>query len=215
MHELLDLFRSLTKNLDQFTLDHGNATYAILMAIVFVETGAVIMPFLPGDSLLFAAGAVASRGFLNPALLAVSLIAAAVIGDTVNYQIGKAIGPRVMKSESSRLFNKKHLDKTHRFFEKYGPKTIVLARFVPIVRTFAPFVAGAGAMNYRTFIVYNVVGAVAWVTLMLGSGWALGQIPFVKERFELIVIGIVVLSVMPMVVEWWRSRGDKAESPSS
>jgi membrane-associated protein len=215
MHELLDLFRSLTKNLDQFTLDHGNATYAILMAIVFVETGAVIMPFLPGDSLLFAAGAVASRGFLNPALLAVSLIAAAVIGDTVNYQIGKAIGPRVMKSESSRLFNKKHLDKTHRFFEKYGPKTIVLARFVPIVRTFAPFVAGAGAMNYRTFIVYNVVGAVAWVTLMLGSGWALGQIPFVKERFELIVIGIVVLSVMPMVVEWWRSRGDKAESASS
>jgi membrane-associated protein len=215
MHELLDLFRSLTKNLDQFTLDHGNATYAILMAIVFVETGAVIMPFLPGDSLLFAAGAVASRGFLNPALLAVSLIAAAVIGDTVNYQIGKAIGPRVMKSESSRLFNKKHLDKTHRFFEKYGPKTIVLARFVPIVRTFAPFVAGAGAMNYRTFIVYNVVGAVAWVTLMLGSGWALGQIPFVKERFEVIVIGIVILSVMPMVVEWWRSRGDKAESPSS
>jgi membrane-associated protein len=215
MHQLLELFRSLTKNLDQFTEVHGNATYAILMAIVFVETGLVIMPFLPGDSLLFAAGAVASRGYLNPALLAVSLIAAAVIGDTVNYQVGKAIGPRVMKSESSRLFNKKHLAKTHRFFEKYGPKTIVLARFVPIVRTFAPFVAGAGAMNYRTFIVYNVVGAVAWVTLMLGSGWALGQVPFVKERFELIVIGIVILSVMPMVVEWWRSRGAKAEESAS
>jgi membrane-associated protein len=215
VHTLFDLLGSVTKHLDEFTQAHGNTTYAILMAIVFVETGAVIMPFLPGDSLLFAAGAVASRGFLNPALLAVSLIGAAVLGDTVNYQIGKAIGPRVMKSESSRLFNKKHLDKTHRFFEKYGPKTIVLARFVPIVRTFAPFVAGAGAMNYRTFIVYNVVGAVAWVTLMLGSGWALGQIPFVKERFEVIVIGIVILSVMPMVVEWWRSRGDKAESPSS
>lgn len=215
MHQLLDIFRSLTKNLDQFTIEHGNMTYAILMAIVFVETGLVIMPFLPGDSLLFAAGAVASRGFLNPLYLAVGLTAAAVIGDTVNYQVGKAIGPRVMKSESSRLFNKKHLEKTHRFFEKYGPKTIVLARFVPIVRTFAPFVAGAGAMNYRTFIVYNVVGAVAWVTLMLGSGWALGQVPFVKERFELIVIGIVVLSVMPMVVEWWRARGAKAEESAS
>lgn len=216
MHELLDIFRSLTKNLDQFTVDHGNVTYAILMAIVFVETGLVIMPFLPGDSLLFAAGAVASRGFLNAPLLAIGLFAAAVIGDTVNYQIGKAIGPRVMKSESSRWFNKKHLVKTHKFFEKYGPKTIVLARFVPIVRTFAPFVAGAGAMNYRTFIVYNLVGAAAWVTLMLGSGYLLGQIPFVQERFELIVIGIVVLSVLPMVVEWWRARGEKSEeSPSA
>ena len=216
MHELLDIFRSLTKNLDQFTVDHGNVTYAILMAIVFVETGLVIMPFLPGDSLLFAAGAVASRGFLNAPLLAIGLFAAAVIGDTVNYQIGKAIGPRVMKSENSRWFNKKHLVKTHKFFEKYGPKTIVLARFVPIVRTFAPFVAGAGAMNYRTFIVYNVVGAAAWVTLMLGSGYLLGQIPFVKERFELIVIGIVVLSVLPMVIEWWRARGEKSEeSPSA
>jgi membrane-associated protein len=217
MHELLTLFRSLTKNLDQFTIDHGNMTYAILMAIVFVETGFVVMPFLPGDSLLFAAGAVASRGYLSAPLLALGLIAAAVLGDTVNYQIGKAIGPRVMKSESSRFFNQKHLVKTHKFFEKYGPKTIVLARFVPIVRTFAPFVAGAGAMNYRTFIVYNVVGAVAWVTLMLGSGFLLGQIPFVKERFELIVVGIVVLSVLPMVVEWWKARGAnrEEESPSA
>ena len=129
----------------------------------------------------------------------------------MNYHVGKAIGPRVMKSEKSWLFNKKHLAKTHKFFEKYGPKTIVLARFVPIVRTFAPFVAGAGAMNYRTFIVYNIVGAVSWVTLMLGSGYLLGQIPFVKERFELIVIGIVILSVLPMAVEWWRARGEKAE----
>jgi membrane-associated protein len=215
MHELLDLFRSLTKNLDQFTVDHGNMTYAILMAIVFVETGFVVMPFLPGDSLLFAAGAVASRGYLSAPLLALGLIAAAVLGDTVNYHIGKAIGPRVMSSEKSRWFNKKHLVKTHKFFAKYGPKTIVLARFVPIVRTFAPFVAGAGAMNYRTFIVYNLVGAVAWVTLMLGSGFLLGQIPFVKQRFELIVVGIVVLSVMPMVVEWWRARGAKGEEEES
>lgn len=211
MHELLEIFRSLTKNLDQFTIDHGNTTYAILFAIVFVETGLVIMPFLPGDSLLFAAGAVASRGYLNPLLLAVGLIVAAIVGDTLNYHIGKAIGPRVMKGEKSRFFNKKHLEKTHKFFEKYGGKTIILARFVPIVRTFAPFVAGAGAMNYKRFIVYNVVGAVAWVILMMGSGWLLGQVPFVKERFELIVIGIVVLSVMPMVVEWWKARGNKDE----
>ena len=216
MHELLALFRSLTKNLDLFTIEHGNATYAILMAIVFVETGFVIMPFLPGDSLLFAAGAVASRGYLNAPLLALGMIAAAILGDTVNYHIGKAIGPRVMKSEKSRWFNKKHLLKTHKFFEKYGPKTIVLCRFVPIVRTFAPFVAGAGAMNYRTFIVYNIIGAIGWVTLMLGSGYLLGQIQFVKDRFELIVVGIVVLSVLPMVVEWWRARGEKKpeESPS-
>ncbi|HVH45805.1 MAG TPA: VTT domain-containing protein [Labilithrix sp.] len=211
MHELLDLLRSLTKNLDQFTIAHGDTTYAILMAIVFVETGLVIMPFLPGDSLLFAAGAVASRGILNPGLLAVGLIVAAILGDTVNYHVGKAIGPRVMKGESSRLFNKKHLEKTHKFFDKYGGKTIILARFVPIVRTFAPFVAGAGAMNYKKFILYNIVGAALWVTLMLGSGWLLGQVPFVKERFEIIVIGIVVLSVMPMVVEWWKARSEKPE----
>ena len=129
----------------------------------------------------------------------------------MNYHVGKAIGPRVMKGEKSRLFNKKHLEKTHKFFDKYGGKTIILARFVPIVRTFAPFVAGAGAMNYRKFIAYNIIGAVAWVTLMLGSGWLLGQVPFVKERFEVIVVGIVVLSVMPMVVEWWKARGAKSD----
>src|SRR3954469_5968639 len=128
MHELLALFRSLTKNLDQFTLDHGDMTYVILMGIVFVETGLVIMPFLPGDSLLFAAGAVASRGYLNAGLLAVGLLVAAIVGDTVNYHVGKAIGPRVMKGESSRFFNKKHLEKTHKFFDKYGGKTIILAR---------------------------------------------------------------------------------------
>jgi membrane-associated protein len=215
MHELLDLFRSLTKDLDTFTQNHGNTTYAILMAIVFVETGLVIMPFLPGDSLLFAAGAVAARGTLDVIPLGLGLMLAAIVGDTINYQIGKAIGPRVMKGEKSRWFNKKHLTKTHKFFEKYGGKTIILARFVPIVRTFAPFVAGAGAMNYRKFIVYNIVGAVAWVTLMLGSGWLLGNIPFVKQRFELIVVGIVVLSVMPMVIEWWRARGEKPETSAS
>ena len=215
MHELLAIFRSLTKNLDQFTIEHGNATYAILFLIVFAETGLVVTPFLPGDSLLFAAGAVASRGYLQVVPLGLGLIAAAVVGDTVNYHVGKAIGPRVMKSEKSRLFNKKHLDKTHKFFEKYGGKTIILARFVPIVRTFAPFVAGAGAMNYKKFIVYNVVGAVAWVVLMLGSGWALGQIPWVKDHFEAIVIAIVIVSVMPMAVEWWKARSEKKSAEAA
>ncbi|AKV03545.1 DedA protein [Labilithrix luteola] len=215
MHQLLEIFRSLTKNLDQFTIDHGSTTYAILMIIVFCETGLVVMPFLPGDSLLFAAGAVASRGFLSVGPLAIGLIVAAIVGDTLNYHAGKVLGPRVMKSENSRWFNKKHLEKTHKFFEKYGGKTIILARFVPIVRTFAPFVAGAGAMNYKNFIVYNVVGAVAWVSLMLGSGWALGQVPFVKERFELIVIGIVFVSILPMVIEWWRARSAVAAESTS
>lgn len=215
MHQLLEIFRSLTKNLDQFTIDHGSTTYAILMIIVFCETGLVVMPFLPGDSLLFAAGAVASRGFLSVGPLAIGLIVAAIVGDTLNYHAGKVLGPRVMKSENSRWFNKKHLEKTHKFFEKYGGKTIILARFVPIVRTFAPFVAGAGAMNYKNFIVYNIVGAVAWVSLMLGSGWALGQVPFVKERFELIVIGIVFVSILPMVIEWWRARSEVATESTS
>src|SRR5690348_9825513 len=204
IHWFVDIILHLDTHLVQALQSYGFWVYAILFAIVFAETGFVVTPFLPGDSLLFAAGAVASRGFLNVGLLAVGLIVAAIVGDTVNYHVGKGIGPRVMKSESSRLFNKQHLERTHKFFEKYGGKTIILARFVPIVRTFAPFVAGAGAMNYKKFIVYNVIGAVLWVLLMLGSGWLLGQVPFVKERFELIVIGIVFLSVLPMIVEWWR-----------
>jgi membrane-associated protein len=209
MHEILAILKSLTKDLDVFTQAHGDTTYLILFAIVFCETGLVVTPFLPGDSLLFAAGAVASRGFLNPLYLALGLIAAALCGDMVNYHVGKWIGPRVMRSEKSILFNKKHLEKTRKFYEKYGAKTIILARFVPIVRTFAPFVAGAGAMNFRKYVTYCIVGAVAWVTTMLGAGYALGQVPFVKERFELIVIAIVIISVMPMVVEWWKARGEK------
>lgn len=211
LHSLKAVFDTLTKNLDQFTAAHGSETYWILIAIVFVETGLVVMPFLPGDSLLFAAGAVASRGSLDIVILAASLTAAAIVGDTVNYHAGKLLGPRVMRSETSRFFNKKHLEKTHKFFDKYGGKAIILARFVPIVRTFAPFVAGAGAMNYAKFILFNVVGGTLWVTLMLGSGFLLGQIPFVKERFELIVVGIVFLSVLPMIVEWWRARSEKKE----
>lgn len=211
LKETIDHVRHLDKFLGEITTQYGTTTYAILAAVVFCETGLVVLPFLPGDSLLFASGAVASLpgSALSVPLLGLILIVAAVVGDTVNYHVGKAIGPRVMKSESSKLFNKKHLEKTRKFFDKYGAKTIILCRFVPIVRTFAPFVAGAGAMNYGKFITYNIIGAVAWVVSMMGAGVLFGQLDVVKKNFELVVIGIVLLSVMPMVVEWWKSRGKK------
>lgn len=215
MHLLLqfiDIVRHLDKYLDQVTRDYGTFTYAILAAIIFCETGLVVLPFLPGDSLLFACGAIGMRegSGLNPLVCGVVLAVCAILGDTVNYHVGKAIGPRVMTSTTSRWLNKKHLERTREFFEKYGGKTIILARFVPIVRTFAPFVAGAGAMNYRRFIVYNVVGGVAWVATMLGAGMIFGQMEVVKKNFELVVIGIIVLSVLPMAFEWYKERGKGA-----
>jgi membrane-associated protein len=209
-HGLIDIVRHLDKYLDEIVRDHGVWTYGILGLIVFCETGLVILPFLPGDSLLFAAGAITARTeVISPVLLGLLLIACAIVGDTVNYHFGKLLGPKVMASEESRWLNKKHLVKTHAFFEKYGGKTIILARFVPIVRTFAPFVAGAGAMNYKKFITYNVIGAVAWVTLMMGAGVLFGGMEIVKKNFELVVIGIVVLSVMPMAYEYWKARSDR------
>ncbi|MBL9025932.1 MAG: DedA family protein [Myxococcales bacterium] len=218
VRKFIDVVRHLDKYLDWITQQYGVWTYAILAVIIFAETGLVVTPFLPGDSLLFACGAISVRdgSGLNPVLLGAILIACAIAGDTVNYHVGKAIGPRVMKSETSRWLNKKHLEKTHKFFEKYGGKTIILARFVPIVRTFAPFVAGAGAMNYRKFIAFNVVGAVAWVVSMMGAGIVFGQMEIVKKNFELVVIGIVLLSVMPMVVEAWKARQEaKAEAKAA
>lgn len=219
LKKLIDVVRHLDKYLGEITQQYGTATYGILFAIIFAETGLVVTPFLPGDSLLFACGAVSKieGSGLSAPLLGLLLIVAAIMGDTVNYQIGRAIGPRVMKSEKSKWLNKKHLDKTHKFFEKYGGKTIILARFVPIVRTFAPFVAGAGAMNYGKFIMFNIIGAVAWVTLMMGAGVVFGGFEVVKKNFELVVIGIVVLSVMPMVIEYIRAKKNpdaEAEKPS-
>ncbi len=212
--ELFNMMRHLDKTLDQVTRDYGTATYAILAAIIFCETGLVVLPFLPGDSLLFACGAISMRpdSGLNPWLLGPLLIVCAIAGDALNYHIGKAIGPRVMKSDKSRWLNKKHLERTHKFFEKYGGKTIILARFVPIVRTFAPFVAGAGAMNYRKFVIFNIVGAVAWVVSMMGAGMIFGQMEIVKKNFELVVLGIIGLSIMPMVVEWWKARKEAKEA---
>ena len=208
LRQLIDIVRHLDRYLDMVTQQYGTGTYAILGAIIFIETGFVVMPFLPGDSLLFAAGAISMRdgSGLNPVVLGVVLTVCAIAGDTVNYHVGKAIGPRVMKSETSKWLNKKHLEATHKFFEKYGGKTIILARFVPIVRTFAPFVAGAGAMTYSRFILYNIVGGVAWVATMMGAGMIFGQMDVVKKNFELVVIGIIVLSVMPMVFEAYKAR---------
>lgn len=210
---LLHFIKSLATidGLTELTRQYGTAMYWILIAIVFAETGLVVTPFLPGDSLLFTAGFVASStGQLNIFLLGGALIAAAIVGDTINYHVGQAIGPRVMKGEESRFFSRKNLDKTHAYFEKYGGKTIILARFVPIVRTFAPFVAGAGAMSYPKFITFNIVGAVAWVTTMMSAGVWLGRLEIVRKHFEKVVILIILVSVLPMVLEWWKSRSEKS-----
>jgi membrane-associated protein len=183
--------------------------YVVLFAIIFAETGLVVTPFLPGDSLLFAIGAIGARGILSGGellTLVALLIAAAIIGDAVNYWIGYKLGPAVFKREDSRLLNKKHLIKAQEFYEKYGGKTIILARFVPIVRTFAPFVAGVGRMNFFRFWMFNIVGGVAWVLICVGAGYAFGNIDFVKKHFELVIVAIVVISVMPMVWELWQAR---------
>jgi membrane-associated protein len=208
MTEWLDWFLHLDEVLPQVTSQYRGWTYLILFGIIFCETGLVVTPILPGDSLLFAAGYVASlpEGQINVWLLCLVLIVAAVLGDTVNYHIGKYVGPRVLSGKVSRWLNPKHLEKTERFFEKYGAKTIILARFVPIVRTFAPFVAGIGSMNYGRFLAYNVVGGILWVFSMTLAGYWFGNIPIVKKNFELVVIAIVLLSVMPAVFEVVMSR---------
>jgi membrane-associated protein len=182
--------------------------YVVLFLIVFAETGLVVTPFLPGDSLLFAVGAVGSRPEigLNLPLLTLLLIAAAVIGDAVNYWIGYRVGPAIFKKETGRLLNKEHLIRAQRFYEKYGGKTIILARFVPIVRTFAPFVAGIGRMNYLRFALYNVVGGVAWVLVCVVAGYYFGRFEFVQRHFELVIVAIIVISVLPMLWEFWRAR---------
>jgi membrane-associated protein len=200
-----DVFLHLDKHLGQVINDYGVWTYLILLVIIFCETGLVVTPFLPGDSLLFAAGAVAAVGVLDPLWLFVLLSLAAIVGDTVNYWIGAYIGPRAF-SGNLRFLKKQHLDRTHAFYEKYGGKTIIIARFVPIVRTFAPFVAGIGAMNYTKFIVYNVVGGLAWVAVCLFAGYWFGNFEVVRKNFSLVVIAIIIISVMPMVVEYLRSR---------
>jgi membrane-associated protein len=193
------------KNLSEFIVQYGALTYLILFGVIFMETGLVVTPFLPGDSLLFAAGAVAVGGGINVLLLLVLLSIAAVVGDSVNYWIGSKLGERAARGEI-KFIKKEHIDRTHAFFEKHGGKTIFLARFVPIVRTFAPFVAGASKMSYRYFFSYNVFGGIVWVALFTLSGYFFGTIPFVQNNFELVIVAILVISVLPMVYEWLKAR---------
>lgn len=212
MNTLIDLFLHLDQHLAAVTAAYGPWIYGLLFAIVFAETGLVVTPILPGDSLLFAAGALAATGALNAPVVVVVLLVAAIAGDAVNYAAGRALGPRIFAAHDGtslvhRLLNREHLARAHEFFEKYGGKAVVLGRFVPIVRTFVPFVAGGGAMSYSSFAVYNVVGALAWVGLCVGGGYAFGNVPIVKENFSVVALGIVFVSVLPAAFEYlkaWR-----------
>jgi membrane-associated protein len=203
---LIDLFLHLDTHLGEIIQSYGVWTYTILFLIVFCETGLVVTPFLPGDSLLFAAGAFAARGDLNVLLLFIILCAAAIIGDTVNYWIGHYIGPKIFHKENVRFLNKKHLERTHQFYEKYGGKTIIIARFIPIIRTFAPFVAGIGSMSYWRFIAYNVVGGVLWVAVCVFGGYFFGNLEIVKRNFSLVILAIIFISVLPIIIEFARHR---------
>ncbi|MDA8139489.1 MAG: DedA family protein [Desulfobacteraceae bacterium] len=203
---VFDFVMHLDHRLTMIVSQYGAWTYTILFLIVFCETGLVVTPILPGDSLLFAAGSISAHGAFNEHLLFLLLSAAAVFGDTVNYGVGHYIGPRVFHYEESRIFKKEYLYKTHGFFEKYGGKTIIIARFVPIVRTFAPFVAGVGAMTYAKFLLYNVLGGSAWVAAFVYGGWLFGNIPIIKKNFEIVILVIIMISILPAVVEYLRAR---------
>lgn len=202
----IDIFMHLDKHLNTVIQTYGTWTYLILFIIIFCETGLVVTPILPGDSLLFAAGAVAAMGSLDPYLLFTLLAIAAVAGDTVNYGIGHYLGPKVFQWEDSRFFKREYLERTHSFYEKYGAKTIVMARFVPIVRTFAPFVAGAGSMSYGKFLAYNIIGGALWIAICVFSGYYFGNIPFVKKNFTAVILGIIFVSILPGIIEVLRHR---------
>jgi membrane-associated protein len=205
LHSILDFFLHLDQHLSQVISQYGAGTHLILFLIVFCETGLVVTPFLPGDSLLFAAGTFAALGALDLRLVMVLLIIAAIVGDTVNYWIGAYVGPRAFGG-NVKFLKQEYLERTHAFYEKHGGKTIILARFVPIIRTFAPFVAGVGAMSYPRFITYNVIGALLWVGLFVLGGYFFGNIPTVRDNFTLVILAIIAISVLPIVVEAARAR---------
>jgi membrane-associated protein len=212
LKSFIDLFLHLDEYLNIVIQNYGGWTYGLLFTVIFVETGLVIMPFLPGDSLLFAAGTFASLGSLNVYLMWGLLFVAAVLGDTVNYWVGQKLGLAIFDTQNpllKKVLKKEYLEKTEAFYEKHGGKTIVLARFVPIVRTFAPFVAGVGTMNYGRFLSYNVFGGFLWVTIFLFMGFFFGNIPFVQANFEMVIIGIILVSVLPMFIEYWKARSEK------
>jgi membrane-associated protein len=215
---LIDVVLHLDRHLAQLSSSMGNWIYVVLFIIIFAETGLIVTPFLPGDSLLFAIGAliaVPDAGLSFPLMFAL-LLAAAIFGDAVNYSAGRLIGPKVFKSETSRLVNKEHLVRAQKFYEKYGGKAVFLARFAPIIRTFAPFVAGIGKMNYSKFWFYNISGAICWVGSFLIAGYYFGSLPFVKKYFQLVIVGIVFVSLLPIVYEWYKARREASiEQPKS
>lgn len=204
--QLLQFILHLDAHLLEFTNDHGNWIFALLFLIIFCETGLVVTPFLPGDSLLFVAGALAGAGALDINIMVAVLIIAAILGDSLNFSVGRWIGPRVFRFEDSWLFRRRYLDAANAFYQRHGGKTIVIARFVPIVRTYAPFVAGAAGMDYRRFIGFNVIGAVLWIALLSYAGYFFGGLTVVKNNLTLVILGIIVLSLMPAVIEYLRSR---------
>jgi membrane-associated protein len=206
MADLVNFILHIDKELIQLSAEYGSWLYGILFVVVFVETGVVIFPFLPGDSLLFAAGALAAVKSLDIWLVFGFLFIAAFLGDTLNYWIGHYLGPKVFQKPNSRLLRPEHLEETHRYFEKYGNITIVIARFIPIVRTIAPFVAGVGRMPYRSFLAFNLVGGLIWVSLFVFGGYFFGQLAFVQNHFSVVVLAIIALSVLPALFELWRHR---------
>jgi membrane-associated protein len=212
---VIDFVLHFDKHLLEFVQTYGVWVYGLLFAIIFAETGFVVTPFLPGDSLLFATGALCATGALSAPATFILLAVAAFTGNAVNYTVGRVVGARVFSATDSaavshRLLNREHLQRAHAFFEQYGGKAVVLSRFVPIVRTFLPFVAGAASMQPASFGFYNLIGAVGWVGLCLGAGWLFGNVPIVKDNFSLVTIGIVIVSVLPMVVEYLRARRHKS-----
>jgi membrane-associated protein len=207
---LIDFILHIDVHLAQLATAYGPWLFLILFLIIFCETGLVVTPFLPGDSMLFVTGAIAAAGAFNIHLMVATLILAAVLGDSANYQIGRMIGLKVFDKPDSRIFKRKHLDRTHAFYERHGGKTIIIARFAPIVRTFAPFVAGVGAMRYTRFLSYNIVGAVAWVGAFSYAGYFFGNLPLVKKNLSLLILAIVVISLMPAVMGFIRQRRETA-----
>src|SRR6188508_330594 len=217
MAYLIDLFLHLDVHLAEFVAQYGVLVYAGLFAVIFAETGLVVTPFLPGDSLLFAAGALAATGAMDLTLVLTLIAAAAILGNAVNYSIGRALGPRVFAAGDgvgwhSKLLNKKHLDRAHEFFEKHGAMAVISSRFAPIIRTFVPFVAGAAAMSAPTFILYNIVGGLLWTGVCVGAGYAFGNVPIIKNNFSMVALGIVAVSMLPMVFEILRSRRSASSS---
>ncbi len=215
LRQFLDIFLHLREHIGDLIGQYGSHIYTIFFIVIFIETGLVIWPFLPGDSLLFTAGAFAALGKLNIFAMFVVLSLAAIIGDSVNYAIGHYLGPKVFKWQKSRWFNPAHLNRAHALYEKYGGKIIILARFMPFIRTYAPFVAGIGAMTYRTFILYNVIGGVSWVAICLSAGYLFGNIPWVAKHFEMVIIGIIFISLIPMIVEYLRHRAKPVQKPET